>query len=124
MGRVRNFRAPARGEEAAFHPFSSALLSRGGGRAQRVRIELRQRARARHDEGLVLLDVGSFLFARPTKELVRSFTQKPLHTRCTPRHVDHVFGVALYEEEGAPSRVVAHRALPGSLRSVQAQRRA
>ncbi|MBL9027770.1 MAG: MBL fold metallo-hydrolase [Myxococcales bacterium] len=65
------------------------------------------------DDGLVLVDTGSFFFARLTKELVRSFTARPLHTAVyTHGHVDHVFGVDLYEEEsGRKARVVGHRAV-------------
>lgn len=63
------------------------------------------------DEGLVLVDVGSFFFAKLTKELVRSFTDKPLHTAVyTHGHVDHVFGVPLYEaESGRRANVIGHR---------------
>jgi predicted esterase len=65
------------------------------------------------DEGLVLVDTGSFFLAVPTKALVRSFTQRPLHTALfTHGHVDHVFGVDLYEAEGGPARVLAHEAVP------------
>ncbi len=65
------------------------------------------------DEGLVLVDVGSFFLAKPTKDLVRSFSDKPLHTAVyTHGHLDHVFGVAAYEEEsGKKARVVGHRAI-------------
>jgi alkyl sulfatase BDS1-like metallo-beta-lactamase superfamily hydrolase len=69
------------------------------------------------DAGLVLVDTGSFVFAKMVKEHVRSFTTKPLHTAIfTHGHVDHVFGVEAYEAEprphGAPApRVVAHEAL-------------
>jgi alkyl sulfatase BDS1-like metallo-beta-lactamase superfamily hydrolase len=61
------------------------------------------------DEGLVLVDTGSFFLAAPTKGLVRVFSQKPLHTAIfTHGHVDHCFGVDLYEAEGPKARVVAH----------------
>lgn len=65
------------------------------------------------DEGLVLFDVGSFFLAKPTKDLVRTFSQRPLHTALyTHGHLDHVFGVAAYEEEsGQTARVVGHRAV-------------
>jgi alkyl sulfatase BDS1-like metallo-beta-lactamase superfamily hydrolase len=65
------------------------------------------------DEGLVLVDTGSFFLAAPTKGLVRIFTKRALHTAVyTHGHVDHCFGVELYEAEHGPARVVAHEAVP------------
>ena len=68
------------------------------------------------DEGLVLFDTGSFLLAAPTKELVRVFTPRALHTAIFSHgHVDHCFGVDLYEaerEHGYRARVLAHEAVP------------
>jgi alkyl sulfatase BDS1-like metallo-beta-lactamase superfamily hydrolase len=68
------------------------------------------------DAGLVLVDTGGFLTAPRVHELVRDWTDAPLHTAIwTHGHVDHVFGVDLYEQEGhepAP-RVVAHEAVRG-----------
>jgi alkyl sulfatase BDS1-like metallo-beta-lactamase superfamily hydrolase len=65
------------------------------------------------DEGLVLVDTGSFVLAGPTKALVRTFSQRPLHTAVfTHGHVDHCFGVDLYEAEGGKARVVAHERVP------------
>jgi alkyl sulfatase BDS1-like metallo-beta-lactamase superfamily hydrolase len=77
----------------------------------------------RTGEGLVLIDTGSFFLARQTHALVRSVApDEPLHTAVfTHGHVDHVFGVELYEEEAtsrgwrAP-RVVAHEAVPARFR--------
>jgi alkyl sulfatase BDS1-like metallo-beta-lactamase superfamily hydrolase len=70
------------------------------------------------DAGLVLIDVGSFAFGRLVYEQVRAWSTRPLHTAVyTHGHIDHVFGVALYEAEPrrdgvvAPS-VVAHEDLP------------
>jgi len=64
------------------------------------------------DEGLVLVDTGSFVLAAPTKGLVRIFSQRALHTAIfTHGHVDHCFGVDLYEAEHGPARVVAHDAV-------------
>jgi alkyl sulfatase BDS1-like metallo-beta-lactamase superfamily hydrolase len=69
------------------------------------------------DAGLVLVDVGSQLFAAQVHEIVRGWSDRPLHTAIyTHGHVDHVFGVERYEAEaragGAPPpRVVAHEAV-------------
>lgn len=64
------------------------------------------------DDGLVLVDTGSFVLAAPTKGLVRIFSKRALHTAIyTHGHVDHCFGVELYEAESGPARVVAHDAV-------------
>jgi alkyl sulfatase BDS1-like metallo-beta-lactamase superfamily hydrolase len=63
-------------------------------------------------DGLVLVDVGSFLFAERTREVLRSVAHAPVtHAIYTHGHVDHCFGVELYEAEpaGKPVHVVAHR---------------
>jgi alkyl sulfatase BDS1-like metallo-beta-lactamase superfamily hydrolase len=63
-------------------------------------------------EGLVLVDVGSFVFAERTREVLRSVGHAPVtHAIYTHGHVDHCFGVELYEAEpeGRPVHVVAHR---------------
>jgi len=66
------------------------------------------------DEGLVLVDTGSFLLAGQVHQSVRAFTKRPLHTAVyTHGHVDHCFGVELYEQEmDAHARVVAHERVP------------
>ncbi len=66
------------------------------------------------DEGLVAVDTSGFFQARQVQRSVRTWSQQPLHTAVfTHGHVDHVFGVELYEEEArtngwAAPRVVAH----------------
>jgi glyoxylase-like metal-dependent hydrolase (beta-lactamase superfamily II) len=62
------------------------------------------------DEGLVLVDTGSFLLAQQVHESVRELTALPLHTAVyTHGHVDHCFGVELYErEQKTRARVVGH----------------
>src|SRR5687767_14127734 len=65
------------------------------------------------DDGLVLVDTGSFLLADKTRRVLRGETQTPAHTAIwTHGHVDHCFGVEHYEKEtGAPVRVIAHEAV-------------
>ncbi len=65
-------------------------------------------------EGLVLVDIGSFLFAGRTKDVLRESVGAPLHTAIyTHGHVDHCFGVELYEAESgaSPANILAHRAV-------------
>lgn len=66
------------------------------------------------DEGLVMVDTGSQFHAARVFAEVRSWSTKQLHTAIYSHgHVDHVFGVGLFEEEArqrgwrAP-RVLAH----------------
>src|SRR5262245_31108031 len=65
------------------------------------------------DAGLVLVDTGSFLLAEPTRAALRRAVAAPVHTAVwTHGHVDHCFGVELYEREaGRPVHVVAHEAV-------------
>ncbi|MGE0395867.1 MAG: alkyl sulfatase dimerization domain-containing protein [Kofleriaceae bacterium] len=62
------------------------------------------------DAGLVLVDTGSFLLAEPTRGVLRSATKAPVHTAVwTHGHVDHCFGVELYEREANTKvHVLAH----------------
>ena len=64
--------------------------------------------------GLVLVDTGSFLLAEPTRARLRGVTRAPVHTAIwTHGHVDHCFGVELYERDsGRRIRVIAHEAVP------------
>ncbi len=66
------------------------------------------------NEGLVLVDTGSFLLAPQVHRIVRSVTKQKLHTAIyTHGHVDHCFGVELYEaEQGASARVIGHERVP------------
>jgi alkyl sulfatase BDS1-like metallo-beta-lactamase superfamily hydrolase len=66
------------------------------------------------DEGLVLVDTGSFMLAGLVHASIRGITQQPLHTAVyTHGHVDHCFGVELYEAEGAGrARVIGHERVP------------
>jgi glyoxylase-like metal-dependent hydrolase (beta-lactamase superfamily II) len=65
------------------------------------------------DDGLVLVDTGSFLLAEPTRKRLRDLTKRPVHTAVwTHGHVDHCFGVDLYERDsGRRVHVVAHEAV-------------
>lgn len=66
------------------------------------------------DAGLVLVDTGSFVLAEPTRVVLRALTADPAHTAVwTHGHVDHCFGVELYEAEaGQRVHVVAHEGVP------------
>src|SRR6478735_3744375 len=66
------------------------------------------------DDGLVLVDTGSFLLAEPTRARLRGVTKRPVHTAVwTHGHVDHCFGVDLYEKDsGRHVHVIAHEAVP------------
>lgn len=66
------------------------------------------------DDGLVLVDTGSFLLAERTRAALRGAIATPAHTAIwTHGHVDHCFGVELYEREaGRAIRVIAHEAVP------------
>jgi alkyl sulfatase BDS1-like metallo-beta-lactamase superfamily hydrolase len=69
-------------------------------------------------DGLVLVDTGSSFRAKAVHDDIRTWNQSSLHTAVfTHGHVDHCFGVPIYEEEaraaGAPApRVIAHELLP------------
>jgi alkyl sulfatase BDS1-like metallo-beta-lactamase superfamily hydrolase len=69
-------------------------------------------------EGLVLVDTGSALLARQVHQELRRWSDGALHTAVYSHgHIDHVFGVPVFEEEAAERgwprpRVVAHEAMP------------
>jgi alkyl sulfatase BDS1-like metallo-beta-lactamase superfamily hydrolase len=69
-------------------------------------------------DGLVLVDTGSQFFARRVHEQLRAWNTDRLNTAVYSHgHIDHVFGVPVFEEEaernGWPMpTVVAHEALP------------
>jgi glyoxylase-like metal-dependent hydrolase (beta-lactamase superfamily II) len=70
------------------------------------------------DAGLFLVDTGSEFFAREIHRSLRRWTDHPLHTAVYSHgHVDHVFGVPVFEEEAEANgwrspTVVAHEHLP------------
>jgi alkyl sulfatase BDS1-like metallo-beta-lactamase superfamily hydrolase len=70
------------------------------------------------DDGLVLVDTGSMFLARAVHGELRQWSPARLDTAVYSHgHIDHVFGVPVFEEEAsangwAPPRVVAHEALP------------
>ncbi len=73
----------------------------------------------RTGDGLVLVDTGSGPMARHVHERVRGWSGDRLHTAVyTHGHIDHVFGVQVFEAESARARLagarpcVAHEALP------------
>jgi glyoxylase-like metal-dependent hydrolase (beta-lactamase superfamily II) len=65
------------------------------------------------DDGLVLVDTGSFVLAEETRVALRTATDAPASTAVwTHGHVDHCFGVDLYEKEsGRRVHVIAHEAV-------------
>ena len=69
------------------------------------------------DDGLVVVDTSGVFHAQGAHDTIRRWSASRLHTAVfTHGHIDHVFGVDLYEEEartnGWPApRVVAHEAL-------------
>jgi alkyl sulfatase BDS1-like metallo-beta-lactamase superfamily hydrolase len=69
------------------------------------------------DDGLVVVDTSGVFHAPRVHETIRGWSPLRLHTAVfTHGHIDHVFGVELYEDEArtngwAPPRVVAHEAI-------------
>jgi alkyl sulfatase BDS1-like metallo-beta-lactamase superfamily hydrolase len=70
------------------------------------------------DAGLVLVDTGGFMLAGLVHEQIRGWSESPLHTAIYSHgHVDHVFGVPLFEREAEENgwprpHVVAHENVP------------
>ena len=70
------------------------------------------------DDGLLLVDTGSLPLARMVHGSIRTWSPAPLHTAVYSHgHIDHVFGVPVFEEEAAANgwrapHVLAHEALP------------
>lgn len=70
------------------------------------------------DDGLLLVDTGSSFVAWAVHDQLRAWTPRRLHTAVYSHgHIDHVFGVPVWEQESAERGwpapvVVAHDALP------------
>ena len=70
------------------------------------------------EDGLVLVDTGSAPLAKVVHDDIRTWSPAPLHTAVYSHgHIDHVFGVPVWEEEAAAEgwaapEVIAHHALP------------
>jgi alkyl sulfatase BDS1-like metallo-beta-lactamase superfamily hydrolase len=68
-------------------------------------------------DGLLIVDTSGVFHAQAVHHTIRTWSARPLHTAIfTHGHIDHVFGVDLYEAEartnGWPApRVIAHRAI-------------
>lgn len=66
----------------------------------------------RTSDGLVMVDAGSPLHAQGIHDAVRDWSDAPVHTAIfTHGHVDHIYAVRLFEADGDPVQVVAHRAI-------------
>ncbi|MEY2566088.1 MAG: hypothetical protein QOE35_617 [Actinomycetota bacterium] len=69
-------------------------------------------------DGLVFVDTGSQFMARTIHGHIRAWSPRRLHTAVYSHgHIDHVFGVGVFEEEASANgwtapRVIAHEALP------------
>src|SRR5579883_485158 len=115
MGTIRDlFERLWSGDEREAHPFAPQLAVEEVAPKVAFASSFANVTAFDTDEGLVLIDTGSFFLAAPTKGMVRTFSKRPLHTAIfTHGHVDHCFGVDLYEaESGHPARVVAHDLVP------------
>jgi glyoxylase-like metal-dependent hydrolase (beta-lactamase superfamily II) len=70
------------------------------------------------DDGLVVVDTSGVFHSKQVHETLRRWTANRLHTAVfTHGHIDHVFGVELYEAEARANgwplpRVVAHELVP------------
>jgi glyoxylase-like metal-dependent hydrolase (beta-lactamase superfamily II) len=66
------------------------------------------------DDGLVLVDTGTALFAPALAGMLRSVTSAPVHTAVyTHGHVDHAYGLDAFLVEGQPPpRIVGHELMP------------
>jgi alkyl sulfatase BDS1-like metallo-beta-lactamase superfamily hydrolase len=70
------------------------------------------------DDGLVLVDTGHVFAAEGIHRDIRSWTKSRLNTAVFSHgHVDHVFGVGVFEQESSANRwpaptVIAHEAMP------------
>ncbi|MDQ1433614.1 MAG: hypothetical protein QOF59_430 [Actinomycetota bacterium] len=68
-------------------------------------------------DGLMIVDTSGVFHAQSVHDTIRTWSASPLHTAVfTHGHIDHVFGVDLYEEEARTNgwrapRVVAHTAI-------------
>jgi glyoxylase-like metal-dependent hydrolase (beta-lactamase superfamily II) len=118
MGRVRDLSEglwTGQLDPAKHHPFAPLLEREDIGPRTAFVSSFANATAFETDEGLVLVDTGSFLMAPQVHTLVREFSRATLHTAVyTHGHVDHCFGVELYEQEAGakPVRVVGHERVP------------
>lgn len=118
MGRVRDLSEglwTGELDPAKHHPFAPMLELESVGTGAAFVSSFANATAFETGGGLVLVDTGSFLLSHQVHESVRSFSTAPLHTAIyTHGHVDHCFGVELYESEPrrAPARVVGHERVP------------
>ncbi|HEX9711626.1 MAG TPA: alkyl sulfatase dimerization domain-containing protein [Actinomycetota bacterium] len=104
------------------HPLSGGIRETGGGEEIAPGVffstTLSNVAAFRTNEGLVLVDTGEFGLASMHHERIRSWDHSRLNLAVFSHgHIDHVFGVAPFEEEARangwpPPEVIAHEAVP------------
>ena len=57
-------------------------------------------------DGLVVVDTSGVFHAQAVHDTIRTWSDRPLHTAVfTHGHIDHVFGVDLYEAEARSERL-------------------
>ena len=106
------------GEQVSFHPFSrlGGLVEPAEGVA--FVPSFANVSAFATEEGLVCIDTGSAALARQVHTEIRGWSDNRLHTAVYSHgHIDHVFGVPVFEEEAsangwAAPHVIAHEALP------------
>jgi glyoxylase-like metal-dependent hydrolase (beta-lactamase superfamily II) len=74
------------------------------------------------DEGIVLVDAGTVIFAPGLAAMIRERTEAPIHTAIfTHGHVDHAYGLSEFLVDGQPTpQVIGHEAMPARFERYEA----
>ena len=74
------------------------------------------------DDGIVLVDAGTTIFAPTLSSKIRERTQAPIHTAVfTHGHVDHAYGLSEFLVEGQDTpEVIGHEAMPARFERYEA----